>query len=145
MQFLQCQLIDHTTSSSHFPWSNGFIEWQVKTLNATLSTTQDAGRSIKDLLLYLWSTPISPQMPSSREILHNRTIQCLGKPSTPVDMEEVCNHLIAMKKSQKQYFDRAHNAKAMAQLDLSQEILFLYPTDQSTYIHRTIVDKASTP
>ena len=62
----------------------------------------------------------------------------------PNQHEHVCNHLVVKKKSQKQYFDRAHNAKLMTQLDPGQEVLFLSPADQS-YIPGTIVDMASTP
>ena len=87
VQFLQWQLIDHITPSPHFPWSNSFIKCQVKTLKTTLSTTQDAGRLLEDLLLDLFCNPISPNMPLSYEILHNWTIQCPGKSSTLVHME----------------------------------------------------------
>ena len=144
MHFLQWQHIDHTTSSPHFLQLKWFIERQVKTIKTALSTTQDAGKSIEDLLWDLQSTPIGPKMPSPRDILQNRMIQYPGKPSTPVDMEHICNHLLAKKKNQKQFFNRAHNAKPMTQLDPSQEVLFLSLGDQSTYIPSTIVNKAYT-
>ena len=81
------------------PKSNRFIKRQVKILNTTLSTIQDTGKSIEDLLLDLWSTPIGPKMFLPREILHNRMSQCPGKPSTTVDMEHICNHLLAKRKA----------------------------------------------
>ena len=111
----------------------------------TLSTSQDVGTSLEDLLLDLWSTPIGPKILSPREILHNRMIQHPGRSSTPVNMEEVWNHLITKKKTQKQYFDKAHNVKSMSQLDPSQEVLFLSWADQCFYIPGTIINKASTP
>ena len=132
------------TSSPHFPQSNGFMEWQVKTQKNTLSTTQDASKSLENLLLDLWSTPISPRMPSPSEILQNRTIQCPSKPFTPVNTEHIWNYLLAKKKSQKQYFNRAQNTKEMKQLDPGQEVLFLSPAEH-TYIPSTIAGKASTP
>ena len=67
-------------------------------------------------------------MPLPREI-HNRIIQHPGKPSTPVNIEDICNHLLAKKRSQKQYFDRAQNTKLMTQLDPGQEVWFLSPVD----------------
>ena len=82
-------------------------------------------------------------MPSLREILHNRTIQFQGRPSTPIDMEAVQNHLISKKQIQKQYFDEFHNAKPLPQLIPGQEVLFLCQVHQRSYIPGTIVDKAS--
>ena len=64
MQFLQCNHKDHVTSSASLSRSNRFIEWQVRTLKTTLNTAQDSMKTIKDLLLDLWSTPIRPSMPS---------------------------------------------------------------------------------
>ena len=126
------------------PQSNGFIKRQVTTLKTYLSTTQDAWKPIEDLLLDLQSTPIILKMPLHREILHTRMLQCPGKPSTSVDMEHIYTHLLPKKKSQKQYFDTAHNAKPITQLDSSQEVLLLSTADQSTYVPRIIVNKVST-
>ena len=41
-QFLQHSHIDHVISSPHIPRSNGFTEWQVRTLKTTLSTAQNS-------------------------------------------------------------------------------------------------------
>ena len=100
------QCIDNITSSTHLHWSNGFIKQQMKTLKTAQSTAKDAGTSLKMLLLELWSTPITPNMPSPQEILHNCTIQWPGKPSTPVDMEMVWDYLIARKVTQKEIFQQ---------------------------------------
>ena len=72
-KFLASQYIDHTTSSPHYLKSNGFIERQIKTIKTALDTAYSSGKSLHDLLLSLRSTPISPHLPSPREILHNRT------------------------------------------------------------------------
>ena len=109
-----------------------------------LSTTQEYGKSLEELLFDLCSTPIGANMPSPQEILHNRTFQWPGKPSTPVDMECVCNFLLLRKQSQKQHFGHAHNARELQQLDPGQEVLYLSPAENE-YIPRTIIDKASTP
>ena len=84
-------------------------------------------------------------MHSPREILHNRMIQYSGRPSTLINMETGQNHLIAKKKSQKQYFDKVHNVKLLSQLNPNQEVLFLSPADQCSYIPSTNIDKTSTP
>ena len=99
-KFLQCHHRNHITSSPHFPQSSGFIDYQVRTIKTALSMTQDASKSLKDLLLDMQSTPIGPNMPSSHEILHNRTFQCPSKLSTPVNMEHVWNFLLAKMQSQ---------------------------------------------
>ena len=100
-QFLQHHHIDHITSSSHFPRSNSFIECQVCTIKAVLSSSQDSRKTIEDLLLELCSTLIGPNMPLPREIFHNRTLHHPSRPSAPVDMESVRNHLLSSKQSQK--------------------------------------------
>ena len=82
---LKCHHIENSTSSPYFPRCNGFTECQVWTLKITPSTGQDSHKTIKDILLDLWSTPIRPNMTSPHKILHNRMLQCPGKPSQPVD------------------------------------------------------------
>ena len=88
-KFLQHHHIDHIT---HPPISPGLLDSLNIKLGSSrplLSTKQDAGKSLKELLLDLQSTPIRPNMPSPQTILHNRTFQCPSKPSTPVDIEHV--------------------------------------------------------
>ena len=46
-------------------------------------------QSVEDLLLNIRAQPIGPHLPSSREILHNRTEERPGKPSQPVNMEDI--------------------------------------------------------
>ena len=77
-----------------------------------LSTAQDSKKTIDDLLLDLRSTPIRPNMSSPQGILHNRTFQQPGKPSTPVDMERIQNFLLSRKQSQKTHFYQSHSARA---------------------------------
>ena len=129
-KFLQWQHTKHITSSTHFPQSNCFIEWQVKMFKTALSTSQDTRTPLKKLLLNLWPTPISPRMPSPGEILPNRTVHHPGRPSMPNDMEAVWNHLISKKQMQKQYFNTSNNVEPLSQLKPDQEILFLSPVDQ---------------
>ena len=100
--FMQQHHIEHTTSSPLYPKSNGFIERQIKTIKTALSTGHDSKLPIEDILLNIRTQPIGPNLPSPREILHNRIETRPGKPSTPVDMEAVRDYLITKKILQKQ-------------------------------------------
>ena len=83
-------------------------------------------------------------MPSSLEILHNRTFQQPSKPSTPFDMEMVQNFLLSRKQSQKTHFDWSHGARELEELSPGQEVLFRSPADDK-YKPGTTVDKATKP
>ena len=87
--FLTSLGIDHIISSPLYPKSNRFIERQIETLKTSLTTAKPAGTSIDHVLQALWSTPIGPNLPSPCEILLNHTSYIPGKPSTPVDLEQV--------------------------------------------------------
>ena len=113
--------IEHSTSSPHFPRSNGFIECQVQTLKQC-----SAQARIHTNPLDFQLTLIGPNMPSPHEILYNRIFQCPGKPSQPVDMESVRNYLLSCRQSQKTYFNKAHD---LIELGLGQEVLFRSPVE----------------
>ena len=70
-QFMSTQRVEHITSSPHYPKSNRFIERQVKTMKTALATATTSGKTLDDVLLSLRSSPIRPNLPSPREILHN--------------------------------------------------------------------------
>ena len=97
---------------------------QVQTIKTVLNTAQDSHKPFEEALLDLQSTLIWPNMPSPQEILQNRTFQCPSKPSQPVNMESVRNYPLSHKQSQKTYFDKAHGACDLPELDPGQEVLF---------------------
>ena len=67
-EFLMHHHIEHSTSFPHFPRSNGFIEWQVRTIKTVLNTALLSKKPLETILLDLQSTPIGPNMPSFQEI-----------------------------------------------------------------------------
>ena len=138
-QFLTSHAIDHITSSPLYPRSNGFIERQVKTIKTSLATTQASNTSLDQLLHTLCSTPIGPSLPSPRKILLNCTDPKPGHPSTPINLEQVRDYLITKKSTQKHYYDTRHNTRPLPDLSPSQDVLFLSPVDQMSYLEGTIV------
>ena len=142
---MNTQRVEHITSSPHYPKSNRFIERQVKTMKTALATATTSGKTLDDVLLSLRSSPIGPNLPSPREILHNRTEEHPGQPSYPVDCEQVRNYLLDKKTTQKEYHDKSHNTRPLSELEPGQKILFLSPREENQYIEGTITTKAATP
>ena len=142
---MSTQRVEHITSSPHYPKSNGFIDRQVKTMKTALATATTSGKTLDDVLLSLRSSPIIPNLPSPREILHNCTEECPGQPPHPVDCEQVRNYLSDKKTTQKEYHDKSHNARPLSELEPGQKILFLSPREENQYIEGTITTKAATP
>ena len=83
-------------------------------------------------------------MPTPREILHNRTIQWPGRPSQPVDMENIRNFLISKRQAQCDQFNKAHGVWALQELPPDQEVLFRSPASDE-YIPGIIIEKAPVP
>ena len=144
-QFMSKEHIEHITSSPLYPRSNGFIECQIKTIKTALSTCQESKQSIEDLLLNIRTQPIGPHLPSPREILHNRTENRPGRPSQPVNMEDIRNYLISKKTTQKENYDKHHNTKPLPDITPGQKVLFLSPAEPNQFIEGTITSHASTP
>ena len=88
-QFMSKEHIEHITSSTLYPRSNGFIECQINTIKTALSTCQESKQSVEDLLLNIRTQPIGPHLPSPREILHYRPEEHPGRPSQPVNEEDI--------------------------------------------------------
>ena len=113
-------------------------------MKTSLATATTSGKTLDGVLLSLGSTPISPDLPSPSEILHNHTGECPGQPSKPVNCEQVRNYLLEKKATQKQYHDKSHNVKPLSELKPGQKVLFLSPREENQYIKGTITTKAAT-
>ena len=110
-----------------------------------LSTCQEAKLPIEDLLLNIRTQPIGPHLSSPRDILLNRTEECPGRPSHPVDMENMCNYLISKKTTQKENHDKSHKVRTLPDIIPGQEVLFFSSPDPHQYIEGTITSCASAP
>ena len=113
-------------------------------MKTSLATATTSGKTLDDVLLSLGSTPIRPNLPSPREILHNCTEEHPGHPLLPADYEQVRNYLLDKKATQKEYHDKSYNAKPLSELEPGQKVLFLSPREKNQYIKGTITTKAST-
>ena len=114
-------------------------------MKTALATAAASRKTLDDILLSLRSTPIGPNLPSPREILHNHLEKRLGQTPHAVDYEEIRNYLLDKKSTQKRYHDQGHNVKSLPELKPSQTILFLSPKDENQYIEGTVTRKASSP
>ena len=114
-------------------------------MKTALATATTSGKTLEDVLLSLRSSPIGPNLPSPREILHNHTEEHPGQLSYPVDCEQVRNYLLDRKTTQKEYHDKSHNARPLSELEPGQKILFPNPREENQYIEGTITTKSATP
>lgn len=72
-RFVQHWNINHSTSSPHFPQSNGFIERMVQTTKRTWTKADEDGVDRDLAMLHLRCTPIDSSLPSPLRILCTRT------------------------------------------------------------------------
>ena len=117
-EFLSSHGVRHTSSSPHYPQSNGFIEHQIQTVKNLLYKAVDAGtRSFQEVLSELRSTKIGNGLPSPAETLHGRSL-ITGKPVT-VDHASVKAVLIDKQiKDSQQY--KSHRVKTQRALVLGE-------------------------
>ena len=81
------QQIQHITSSQHYCQSNRFIIWSIKTIKDALIKSNFNKHTLHDILYHLWLKHIDPHIPSTKEIIHNRTDERPGQPFNPMDMK----------------------------------------------------------
>ena len=134
-QFMSTQRVEHITSSPHYPKSSRFIERQVKTMKTALATATTSGKTLDDVLLSLISSPIHPNLPSPREILHNHTEEHPGQPSHPVDCEQVRNYLLDKKATQKELSSQKPQCKTIIKTGTRSENSLPQPQRRKS-IHR---------
>ena len=113
----------HTTSSPHYPQSNGFIERTVQTVKNCLKKAKAQKQNPQLALLSLRTTPIDNTLPSPAELLFNRKVQN----QIPHIIrhthksEHIQNQLLARRNTQKTYFDQ--HRKELPPLIDNQQVL----------------------
>ena len=117
--YLSSHGVKHTTSSPHYPQSNGFIECHIQTVKNLLYKVMDAGtRSFQEVLTELRATKIGNDLPSPAEILHGRSL-ITGEPVT-VDHAKVKAALIGRQIKDSQQYNRSHRVKSQRALVLGE-------------------------
>ena len=105
-EFTKCWGICHTTSSPHYPMSNGFIERHVR-------HTIRNGEDIQLTLLNLRATPIDTGLPSPAEMIFGRPITTLQPQRgmhAPIEQRE--------RLAQQQANMKTHHDQSSRQVDL---------------------------
>ena len=101
--------IRHTTSSTNYPRSNGFIERQIQTMKRLMEKASSTGRSHQEALSGLRAQPLGDGLPSPAEILHGRSL--VTRKASPVDLNTVHQSLIALQAKYSKNHDKAKQAK----------------------------------
>ena len=117
--YLSSHGVKHTTSSPHYPQSNGFIERHIQTVKNLLYKAMDAGtRSFQEVLSELRATKIGNDLPSPAEILHGRSL-ITGEPVT-VDHAKVKAVLVGRQIKDSQQYNKSHRVKSQRTLVLGE-------------------------
>ena len=138
--YLSSHGVRHTTSSPHYPQSNGFIECQIQTVKNLLYKALDAGtRSFQEVLSELRSTKISKGLPSPAEILHGRSL-ITGEPVT-VDHASVKAVLVGRQIKDNQQYNKGHRVKTQRTLVLGEMCWGTGTNNQWKECYITRIDK----
>ena len=101
--------IRHTTSSTNYPRSNGFIERQIQTVKRLIEKANSSRRSHQEALTGLRAQPLEDGLPSPSEILHGRSL--VTRKASPVDLTAVRQSLIALQAKYTKSYDKAKRTK----------------------------------
>ena len=66
-------------------------------------------------------------------------------PLTLVDLQQVRDYLKTIKAQQKDHFDKRHRPWQLDDLETGQDVLFLSPIDQTSYLEGTVIGQAQMP
>ena len=127
-EFLSGLGIKHTTSSLHYPQSNGFIERQIQTIKRLMEKATASGRSFQEALTGLRAQPLGDGLPSPAEILHGRSLTT--RKASPVDINALRDTLIALQAKYIKGHDKARRARAQRQLITGEEVYYLANNDK---------------
>ena len=120
--------IRHTTSSSNYPQSNGFIERQIQMVKRLMEKDTSTGRSFQEALTDLRAKPLGDDLPSPAEILYGRSL--VTRKATSVDVVAVHQSLIALQVKYTKNYDKSRHVKTQQVLVIGEEVNFLSAKDE---------------
>ena len=126
-RFLSKLGITHTTSSPHYPRSNGSVERMVQTVKTLLSKNSNT-RSFQEILADLRATRIGTGLPSPAEILHGRNP--VTKEACHIDYKAIRAVLQERQLKMKLSHDKSHRAKKARPLVTGERCYCLGPKDK---------------
>ena len=121
-RFLSKLGITHTTSSPHYPWSNGSVERMVQTVKNMYT------QSFQEVLADLRATHIGTGLPSPAEILHGRNPAT--KEACHIDYKAIRAVLQERQLKMKLSHDKSHRAKKARLLVVGERCYALGPRDK---------------
>ena len=140
--YLSSHGVKHTTSSPHYPQSNGFIERHIQTVKNLLYKAMDAGTwSFQEVLSGLRATKIGNDLPSPAEILHGRSL-ITGEPVT-VDHAKVKAVLVGRQIKDSQQYNKSHRVKSQRTLVLGERCWGTGTNNEWLDCYITGIDKES--
>ena len=126
-RFLSKLGITHTTSSPHYPRSNGSVERMVQTVKNMLLKSPNT-QSFQEVLADLRATRIGTGLPSPAEILHGRNPAT--KVACHVDYKAIRAVLQERQMKMKLSYDKSHRAKKARPLVVGERCYALGPRDK---------------
>ena len=105
-QFASDWEFEHTTSSPHYPQSNGHVERSIQTVKRTMRKAKASGADIHKALLCLRTTPIDDHIPSPAQMLYNRRVRDSMPFSAQDDTPDRTCRLLDKQNKQKKHYDR---------------------------------------
>ena len=122
--------ITHTTSSPHYPRSNGLAERMVRTVKDTLKKCAMTGQDTQLALLHLRATPIDSHLKSPAELLLGRPIRT-SLPSHHLAGDPYTTERLLQRQTQMKETHDKHAGTELPPLHEGQRVRVLHPQDHT--------------
>lgn len=135
--------IKHTTSSPHYPKSNGFIERHVRHIKDIVTKTQQNKDDLHIALLQVRATPIDSKLPSPAELLFGRPVTTLLPSRADPGKERHRQHLAHRAAVMKEHHDRSCR-RELPPLHPGQHVT-VWNKERSTWHPAVVLQKCKEP
>jgi transposase InsO family protein len=143
-RFVEDWDVKHTTSSPHYPKSNGFAERMIGIVKGIMRKSKMAKENVHKAMLAYRSCPLNSECNKSpAELMFKRKLitNLPTRQTAPTDVQDHHEHLLNMKQKSKDYYDR--NAKTpLSDLLPGMKVLV---QDGKNWYPATVKEKSSEP